>query len=227
MRIATVSADDLFAPPMLQLVEDPQGGARYWPRIVDADTAARWFEALVAGADWRHLRREMYDRVVDVPRLLANYPVDALPDGLPLADMLARVRERVPAPFSSVGMNLYRDGADSVAMHGDKLHTLVDGHPVAIVSLGAPRRMLIRACADHRDCIAIDLAPGSLLVMSHAMQTSHEHGVPKVRDAAPRISAVFRARPEQATRAGAPRPASNATRRRWVQPADSPAQTRA
>ncbi|WP_202845572.1 alpha-ketoglutarate-dependent dioxygenase AlkB [Luteimonas saliphila] len=194
-RTASVSLDDLFAPAMLQLVEDAQGGARYWPGFVEAATARHWFETLAAQADWRSLRRPMYDRVVDVPRLLANYRVDALPDHLPLADMLARVRRCVPAPFTSIGMNLYRDGNDSVAMHGDKLHSLRDGHPIALVSLGAPRRMLIRACADHRDRIAIDLMPGSLLAMSHAMQTTHEHGIPKVRHAAPRISVVFRARP--------------------------------
>src|SRR5690606_6439140 len=147
MRTASVSSDDLFAPPMLQLVDDVQGGARYWPGVVDAATAKCWFEVLAKDADWRHLRRPMYDRVVDVPRLLANYPVDALPDHLPLADRLARVREHVPAPFSSIGMNFYRDGRDSVAMHGDKLHSLRDGHPIALVSLGAPRRMLIRAVA--------------------------------------------------------------------------------
>ncbi|HRN62116.1 MAG TPA: alpha-ketoglutarate-dependent dioxygenase AlkB [Luteimonas sp.] len=198
MRTASLAADDLFAPQMLQLVDDAQGGARYWPGFIDPDTARRWFDVLVAHADWRHLSRPMYDRVVDVPRLLANYPVDALPEDLPLSDMLARVRELVPAPFTSIGMNFYRDGRDSVAMHGDKLHTLRDGHPIALVSLGAPRRMLIRACADHRDCIAIDLMPGSLLAMSHAMQSSHEHGIPKVRHAEPRISVVFRARPDLA-----------------------------
>ena len=195
MRTATIAADDLFAPAMLALVADAQGGARYWPGFVDPGTAHRWFEAIVAEAPWRHLRRPMYDRIVDVPRLMAGYATDALPDALPLADMLARVCERVPAPFNTIGMNFYRDGRDSVAMHGDKLHTLTDGHPIALVSLGASRRMLIRRRADHCDCIGIDLAPGSLLVMSHAMQSSHEHGIPKVRHSEPRISVVFRVRP--------------------------------
>ncbi|MGJ4729764.1 alpha-ketoglutarate-dependent dioxygenase AlkB [Luteimonas sp. SDU101] len=194
--LRTVSlGGDLFAPSMLQLVDDAQGGARYWPDIIDPDTAQRWFEQLVDGAQWRHLRRPMYDRMVDVPRLLASYAADELPGELPLADMLARVRRRVPAPFTSIGMNFYRDGHDSVAMHGDKLHLLGDGHPIAILSLGAPRRMLIRAAGDHADRIAVDLMPGSLLAMSHAMQTTHEHGIPKVREAGPRISVVFRARP--------------------------------
>jgi alkylated DNA repair dioxygenase AlkB len=195
MRTASLDRDDLFAPPMLQLLEDAQGGARYWPNFVAADTARRWFEVLAARADWQHLRRPMYDRIVDVPRLLSQHRVDDLPGELPLAEKLARVRERVPAPFNAIGMNLYRDGRDSVAMHGDKLHQLREGHPIALVSLGAPRRMLIRANADHGDRIAIDLMPGSLLAMSHAMQSTHEHGIPKTRHAGPRISVVFRVRP--------------------------------
>ena len=80
-----VGALDLFAPSMLQLVDDAQGGARYWPGVVDPDTAQCWFDSLAADAGWRHMRRPMYDRMVDVPRLLASYPVDELPADLPLA----------------------------------------------------------------------------------------------------------------------------------------------
>src|SRR5690606_40592092 len=127
-----------------------------------------------------------------------------LPDALPLADMLSCVRAHVPAPFDSIGMNFYRDGNDSVAMHGDKLHVLRDAYPIVVFSLGAPRRMLIRPVDDHARRIAIDLMPGSLLAMSHAMQTTHEHGIPKTRHAAPRISAVFRVRPGAQARSEAP-----------------------
>ncbi|MCA0394098.1 MAG: alpha-ketoglutarate-dependent dioxygenase AlkB [Proteobacteria bacterium] len=195
MRTATATRDDLFAPAMLQLVEDDEGGARYWPGFVDADIASAWFDALRASAGWKQARRPMYDRIVDVPRLLAGHAIDALPRGLPLADMLARVQAWLPAPYGSVGMNFYRDGHDSVAMHGDRMHARAAGHPIALVSLGAPRRMLIRRRADHRDVVAVDLDPGSLLAMSHAMQATHEHGIPKTRHAGPRISVVFRVRP--------------------------------
>ena len=149
MRALTALADDLFSPAMHQLVDDDQGGIRYWPGAIDADTAHAWFDALHAGAAWAHLQRPMYDRIVDVPRLLANYAIDRLPAGLPLNGLLACVQARAPAPYTHVGLNLYRDGHDSVAMHGDKLHTLAAGHPVTLMSLGAPRRMLIRARTGH------------------------------------------------------------------------------
>src|SRR5690606_24708875 len=186
-----------YASPRWPLHDDAEGGVRYWPPFVDAATADTWFEALQR-AEWKSQRRMMYDREVDVPRLTVSYWLDALPPHcpLPLADMLARVQVRVPAPYSAVGMNLYRDGRDSVAMHHDKLPMLVPGHPIALVSLGDARRMRIRAQADHRDAIDVALAHGSLLAMSHASQLTHEHGIPKTtRPTGPRMSVVFRVRP--------------------------------
>ena len=199
MHALSMLTHDLFAPAMVQLVDDAEGGIRYWPDAIDAATARHWFDQLQAGAAWTHLQRPMYDRIVDVPRLLANYAIDALPDDLPLAPLLACVQARAPAPYTRIGMNLYRDGHDSVAMHGDKLHTVAAGHPITLVSLGAPRRMLIRAREGRRETLAVDLAPGSVLSMSHASQSTHEHGIPKTRRAqGPRISVVFRVRPERA-----------------------------
>lgn len=189
---------DMFAGTMTKLVDDAEGGIRYWPEFVDAALAQEWFAALHAKAAWTHLQRPMYDRVVDVPRLLASYRTETFPPELPLADMLARVQAIAPAPYNGVGMNLYRDGDDSVAMHSDKLHLLTRPYPIALVSLGDPRRMLIRAKGVNRGTLGIDLEPGSLLCMSHASQLSHEHGIPKTKKPqGPRISAVFRVRPSE------------------------------
>lgn len=186
---------DLFAAQPLRVVDDAEGGIRYFPDIVDAATAEAWFGALRDGVRWKLAERPMYDRVVPIPRLLAAFALADAPPDLPLAAMLAAVRRHVDAPFNGVGMNLYRDGTDSVAMHGDKRHTIVAPHPIALVSLGAPRRMLVKAKAPGARAAGIDLQPGSLLVMSHASQSTHEHGIPKTRAAVgPRLSVVFRVR---------------------------------
>lgn len=195
---ALAFSQDLFAGAMMQLVDDAQGGIRYWPEFVDVALAHEWFSTLHANAAWTHQKRPMYDRVVDVPRLLASYRIEAFPPELPLADMLKRVQAVAPAPYNGVGMNLYRDGNDSVAMHNDKLHILTAPHPIALVSLGEPRRMLIRAKTGHSAALAVDLEPGSLLRMSYASQLTHEHGIPKTKKSqGPRISAVFRVRPKR------------------------------
>lgn len=195
MAVLSSLVGDLFAPAMLQLVDDVEGGIRYWPGFLDEDTARDWFRRLQTGAGWTGAQRPMYDRIVTVPRLLSSYAVDALPGNLPLAAMLAQVQTMAPAPYTHVGMNLYRDGRDSVAMHHDQLPALAARQPIALVSLGASRRMLIRAIGGRRETLAIDLAPGSLLCMSHASQHTHLHGIPKTgREQPPRISVVFRAR---------------------------------
>ncbi len=188
---------DLFPALAQQVVADAEGGIRYWPDVLSPEAADAWFQRLRTGVDWRREQRPMYERIVDVPRLLASYRLDAAPPALKLQELLTLVQSLAPAPYTSVGMNLYRDGNDSVAMHGDKMHLAGAGHPIALVSLGAPRRMLVKARAEGSQAVAFDLAPGSVLAMSHASQQTHEHGIPKTRKAVgERISVVFRVRPD-------------------------------
>lgn len=191
-------AFDLFASPReecIRLFDDAEGGVRYWPAIVAPGVAQAWFEALMA-LPWMAMRRPMYDREVDVPRLLFHRRLDDPECPALLHAILREVQARAPAPYNAAGLNLYRDGRDSVAMHGDKLHMLEAAQPIAIVSLGAPRRMHITANAGARGRHALELAPGSLLLMSHASQKTHRHGIPKTaRQAGPRMSVVFRVRP--------------------------------
>ncbi len=197
---------DLFDTPAapLQVLDDAEGGVRYWPQLLTPAMALECFAALRDGADWRSQRREMYDRVVEVPRLLASYRLDAaLPPGLPLQCLLETVRAVLPAPYNAVGLNLYRDGRDSVAMHHDALHTLVAPHPIALLSLGAARRMNLRANDGRGRAVGLELAPGSLLAMSHASQLTHTHGIPKTsRAVGERMSVVFRVRPAERMAAG-------------------------
>jgi alkylated DNA repair dioxygenase AlkB len=101
-------------------------------------------------------------------------------------------------PFNSVGLNLYRDGRDSVAPHNDHLHDIREGFPIALLSLGARRRMTIRAKAAPRRSMHVDLETGSLLVMDYATQVHYTHGVPKTSALiGERISLAFRMKPDQ------------------------------
>jgi alkylated DNA repair dioxygenase AlkB len=177
------------------LADDERGRIAYTPRLVDAATAALWFAELRAGVNWRAERRMMYDREIDVPRLIGHFRLDPPPASTPRAilDAAARVRDRIGVPFNSVGLNFYRDGRDSVAPHNDHLNELRKGFPIALVSLGATRRMIIRAKAQPRRVIPVDLEPGSLLVMDYTTQLHYTHGVPKTRErVGERISLAFR-----------------------------------
>ena len=182
------------------LADGERGCITYSPLTIDAPTASAWFAELRDGAQWRSERRTMYDREVEVPRLVSHYRLNPLPPDTPAAivEAAARITALVGAPFNSVGLNFYRDGRDSVAPHNDHLYDLREGFPIALLSLGATRQMVIRAKAAPRRVIRIDLEPGSLLVMDYATQLHYTHGVPKT--SAPveeRISLAFRVKPER------------------------------
>jgi alkylated DNA repair dioxygenase AlkB len=185
----------LFDASEALLVDDERGRIVYIPVFIDADTARAWFAGIRAGVSWRAERRMMYEREVDVPRLVSQFRLDPPTESVPLAilDAARRVTERVREPFNSVGLNLYRDGRDSVAPHNDHLNEIRKGCPIALVSLGAARRMSIRAKAAPRRVMHVDLEPGSLVVMSYATQLHYTHAVPKTpNQVGERISLAFR-----------------------------------
>lgn len=185
----------LFDPGPIRLFDDAEGGIRYWPHWIDPEREEALFTQLRDGVPWHSEQRPMYDRIVDVPRLQATVVLENEASCDQLCDVAARIAEVAPAEYSHVGLNYYRDGRDSVAMHHDRVHYLREGAPIAILSLGAPRDMLIRRQAKDVRALRITLEPGSLLVMSHASQFTHEHGIPKTtRPVGPRISCAFRSR---------------------------------
>ena len=157
------------------------------------------FERLAGTVPWRTEKRLMYDRVVNVPRLLCFYDEgQPLPDPV-LEDARKRLNEHYGAelgePFRTAGLCLYRDGRDSVAWHGDTTgRGCTQDTMVAIVSLGTPRSLLLRPRGGGR-AIRHDLGHGDLLVMGGSCQRTWEHAVPKTaRATGPRISVQFRPR---------------------------------
>ena len=188
----------LFETGDTLLADDDRGRIVYTPAFVDAVTAQSWFVELRGAVEWRSLRRVMYDREVDVPRLIGHFRLDPPAASTPasIVDASRRVNEALEVPFNSVGLNLYRDGRDSVAPHNDHLYDIVNGFPIALLSLGATRRMTIRAKEPPRRSVHIDLEPGSLLVMDYATQLHYTHGVPKTNGpVGERISLAFRVKP--------------------------------
>ncbi|QLY29066.1 alpha-ketoglutarate-dependent dioxygenase AlkB [Nocardia huaxiensis] len=157
------------------------------------------FDRLAANVPWRVDRRAMYDRMVDVPRLLCSYKEgQELPD--PVLDearsaLSGHYREELGEPFATAGLCYYRDGNDSVAWHGDTFgRGATEDTMVAIVSVGAARALLLRPRGGGAS-IRYALGHGDLIVMGGSCQRTWEHAVPKTRRAAgPRISVQFRPR---------------------------------
>ena len=106
----------------------------------------RAFEELLRDVVWTQRRRWMYDRHVDEPRLTFWQRFDEQPDVTYqwIEDARRALSVYYDVPFDSVGMNLYRDGADSVAWHRDRIRAEIVDPVVALVSLGEPRKLLLR-----------------------------------------------------------------------------------
>lgn len=164
---------------------------RSW--LTDADDV---FDALVREVPWRSEQRQMYDRVVAVPRLVHNYGMgEALPHPT-LTEareaLSGHYRPELGESFVSAGCCYYRDGQDSVAWHGDTVgRGRTQDTMVAIVSVGDPRRLTLRPRGGG-ESLAVTMGHGDLVVMGGSCQRTWEHAVPKVAGAGPRLSVQFR-----------------------------------
>ena len=162
------------------------------------DDADSLFEELRDDIPWRAERRQMYDRVLDVPRLVSFHDlVDAPPPHPRLKQIRRRLNDayagELGEPFTTAGLCLYRDGDDSVAWHGDTIgRSSTEDTIVAIVSLGATRVFALRPRGGGKS-LRLQHHHGDLLVMGGSCQRTWEHAIPKTtRPVGPRISIQFR-----------------------------------
>lgn len=164
------------------------------------DHAVRWvrasdplFEELVESLDWGQRSRQMYDSKVIEPRLTSLWRQTS---GEPLSppileEMRSALSARYGIEFDSAGFNLYRDGRDSVAWHGDRIRKGIEQPLVALVSLGEPRKFLLKP-REGGSSKTFMLGRGDLLVTGGRTQRTWLHSVPKVAQAGPRMSIAFR-----------------------------------
>jgi alkylated DNA repair dioxygenase AlkB len=158
-----------------------------WCRGADA-----LFARLLEGTPWTGREVRMYDRVVPEPRLTHRWRLASGPTPPEeLCEMAGVLSERYGVAFTQVGVNLYRDGADSVAWHGDRVARDLPEAVVALVSLGAARPFRLRPTGGGSS-VGYLPGPGDLLVMGGSCQRTWQHAVPKTRAARPRISIQFR-----------------------------------
>lgn len=160
--------------------------APYWLAGADA-----LFRTLVDELDWRQGRRRMYERELDDPRLTTSLDVDGMARYPVVGEITAFLAERYGGRFESCWLNLYRDGRDSVAWHGDRVARDRLTALVAIVSVGERRPFRLRPKGGGPS-IGFQLGRGDLLVMGGTCQRTWDHSVPKVARAGPRLSLTFR-----------------------------------
>ncbi len=184
----------LFAAcPATVIAHDETGEIVYTPGVFTRDESERLFAALRDEIPWESDRRWMYDREVDVPRLVAHYQAPPFPSVL--EEIRARIEPHVQVTIERIGLNFYRDEHDSVAWHNDRIAVFGTTPTIALVSFGTTRRMLLRTKSgvQRKRSLGLDLEPGSLLVMQGPSQLNWEHAIPKEkRPIDPRISVALR-----------------------------------
>ena len=161
------------------------------------------FTRLVAEMAWEERAIVLFGKPVLQPRLVAwagerpyrysgrTLPPKALPDSL--ADLRARVEGHAGQRFDHVLVNRYRDGRDSMGWHADAEPELGPNPTIASVSLGAPRRFVLRHAREKGRVLEAKLGRGALLLMGGTSQHLYRHAVPKEATAeGERINVTFR-----------------------------------
>ncbi len=161
--------------------------------LIGADTL---FDQLVGSVPWLAHEVPMYDQVVPQPRLSAWWGSnDERPWPAGTRAIAEALSTRYDVAFDALGANLYRDGRDSVAWHGDRVYRERLTAHVAVLTLGTRRRFLLRPKGGGPS-VRLDPGPGDLLVMGGTCQRTWQHSVPKTaRPCGPRLSVTLRPRP--------------------------------
>ena len=190
---------------MLQPLDLPGAAVRLDPDWLAPAEAAALFDALLAAVPWETHRIRLFGREVDSPRLScwigdpgaaytysgARFEPRPWPDAL--RPVRARLATELGGDFNSVLANLYRDGRDSMGWHSDAEPELGPRPVIASLSLGATRRFGLKSRDAPAAGSAIELPPGSLLVMAGETQRRFRHALPRTaRPVGPRINLTFR-----------------------------------
>lgn len=189
--------------PTFQKLALPDADIMLYPTFLDAQESDRLFADLLAQTHWRQDMLTVYGKSIALPRLTAWYGDRAYtysgitmppqPWTPPLLVIKTKVETVAGTEFNSVLLNLYRHGRDSVTWHSDDEAELGHNPVIASVSLGAIRRFGLRHKQRQALKTAIDLMPGSLLLMQGATQHHWQHQIPKTaKPVNPRINLTFR-----------------------------------
>jgi alkylated DNA repair dioxygenase AlkB len=183
-------------------------GGEVWimKNFIDAEKANWYFNRLNSIIHWKQEQITFYGKTYPVPRKTAwygyegfNYSYSGIncnPDPwIPeLMEVKKAIEDFIPEQdFNSVLLNLYRDGNDKVSWHADDEKELGLNPTIASVSFGATRHFDLKHKSDPELKTRIELTPGSLVVMTGALQHNWQHQIPVQKTVKePRINLTFR-----------------------------------
>jgi alkylated DNA repair dioxygenase AlkB len=183
----------------------PQAQVEYYPQFYGKSLGHNYFDTLMQQTDWREDTITVFGKTYLQPRKTALYGeanrsysysgITMVPH--PFTPLLLEIKEAVEATantrFTTVLLNLYRDGNDSNGWHSDDERELGDDPVIASLSLGGDRMFYLKHKKDAAFTQRILLQHGSLLVMGPGTQINYKHQLPKTnKTVAPRINLTFR-----------------------------------
>jgi alkylated DNA repair dioxygenase AlkB len=188
-----------------ELLPMPDAEVTFYPDFFGADESEQLFQQLVDSIQWKQESARFGGKAVPLPRLTAWYG-DAgktyrysgiTVEPISWTPLLLSIKNRVEAAanttFNSVLLNFYRGERDSVAWHSDDEPELGQNPVIASVSFGATRKFQFKHKTNPDLRTAVDLTPGSLLIMAGATQHFWKHQIPKTtKPIGPRINLTFR-----------------------------------
>lgn len=181
------------------------GEVYYYPAVFSEQESKFFFNELATNIRWKQEPVKLFGKEIMQPRLTAWYGNSDKPytySGITmvpetwtraLLDIKARAEKLSGALFTSVLMNLYRNGNDYMGWHRDNEKMLGPAPTIASVSFGAPRVFQLRNYANKDNRISVLLEPGSILLMCGPTQKFWEHRLPKApKLKEPRINLTLR-----------------------------------
>ena len=188
-----------------ELHDLPDSEIRYVPNFLPVSLANTYFDDLFHHIPWRQDMITVFGKTHLQPRLtsLHAHTLDSYSySGIvmtpqPMTQTLQCIENRIyqlcDESFTTVLLNLYRDGKDSNGWHADDEAELGKNPVIASLSLGAPRFFHLRHNQDPKQRYKLLLEHGSLLLMRGETQHHWKHQVAKTaKKVGPRINLTFR-----------------------------------
>lgn len=170
----------------------PDADVTFFEEFFNKEESDVLFRNLFEKINWRHEKIRMFGKWIDQPRLTAFYGdtdkaysysgILMKPDPWN-ADLLvikAKIEQQTGIEFTSVLLNCYRDGKDSMGWHADDEKELGKNPVIGSVSFGASRTFQLRHKFEKQiPRQDISLSNGSFLLMKGTTQHYWQHQIPK------------------------------------------------
>jgi alkylated DNA repair dioxygenase AlkB len=190
---------DVFAPEL------PDATIKYYPNFLNTKEADLYLEQLTKETPWRNDPITVFGKTYPQPRMTSlhghtteSYSYSGIvmqpnPMRKPLLNIEQKLQAFTKETFTTVLLNLYRDGQDSNGWHADNEKELGVNPVIASISLGASRYFHLKHNSDKSQRLKLELTHGSLLLMEGATQHFWKHQIAKTaKKVGPRINLTFR-----------------------------------